>query len=319
MTTEAQVFLNGEFVPASRAHLKIYDLGIVLGATLTEMTRTFRHRAFRLEDHVARLYRSCKYAGIALPLTPEEMIETTAELIAANTALLGPDDDLGIVHFVTPGEQPLYAGSAIGSARRTPTVCIHSFPLPFSAWSHLFTQGAHVVTPSIRHIPPQCIDPKTKNRSRLHWFLADQQTHAVDSKAVTLLLDLDGNVTECAGSNFVILKEKTIITPTSRNILRGISLETVQELGAELGLGWAEKDFQVYDVVNADEAWLTTTPYCMAPCTSINSIPIGNGEIGPWFHKLIEAWSQRAGLDIIAQIVQAPDCMAAASVAPDAK
>ena len=64
-----------------------------------------------------------------------------------------------------------------------------------------FMEGAHVVTPSIRHIPPQCVEPKMKNRSRLHWFLADNQTHAVDPKAVTLLLDLDGNVTECAGSN----------------------------------------------------------------------------------------------------------------------
>ena len=63
---EPIVYLNGEFVPASQAKLNIYDLGIVLGATMAEMTRTFAHRPFRLEDHVARLYRSCKYAGFKL-------------------------------------------------------------------------------------------------------------------------------------------------------------------------------------------------------------------------------------------------------------
>lgn len=299
---EPLVFLNGELIPASQAHLNIYDLGLILGATLTEMTRTFRHVPFRLEEHVARLYRSCKYANIALPFSRQEMVEKTVALANANCKLIGGDEDLGIVHFVTPGEQPLYAGSAMGTARRTPTICIHSFPLPLFAWQHLFEEGVRVVTPAIRHIPPQCLDPKTKNRSRFHWHLADQQTHQVDPKAISLLLDLDGNITECSGSNFVVVKGRTVYSPTSRNILGGVSLQTVREIGVELGLEWVEKDLQIYDVVNADEAWLTTTPYCLAPCTRINGQPVGDGKIGPLFNQVMEAWSARVGMDIPAQI-----------------
>ena len=59
--TEPLVFLNGQMVPASQAHLAIYDAGVVLGATVTEMTRTFRHRPYRLSDHIDRLFRSLKY------------------------------------------------------------------------------------------------------------------------------------------------------------------------------------------------------------------------------------------------------------------
>jgi branched-chain amino acid aminotransferase len=303
--TEPLVYLNDQFLPASQARINIYDLGIVLGATLTEMTRTFAHTPFRLNDHIARLYRSCRYAGIDLPLSPDQMHTKTNELVEANSQLIGPDEDLGVVHFVTPGENAIYAGSAAGSAHLTPTVCIHSFPLPFAVWRYLFTEGAHVVTPSIRHVPPQCLDPKTKNRSRLHWWLADRQTHAVDPKAISLLLDLDGNITECSGSNFVIVVDRTIYTPTSRNILEGISLVTVRGLAAKLGWGWVEKDLQVYDVVNADEAWLTTTPYCVAPCTKINGIPIGNGTPGPAFQTMIRAWSELVGVDILKQIMGA--------------
>ncbi len=170
-------------------------------------------------------------------------------------------------------------------------------------WRHLFTEGAHVVTPSIRHIPPQCIEPKMKNRSRLHWWLADKQSQAVDPRAVTLLLDLDGNVTECAGSNFVIVKGNTIISPSPRNILAGVSLQTVRELAPKIGMEFIERDFQPYDVVNADEAWLTTTPYCMAPCTRINSTPIADGQPGKWFRKMIAAWSERVGLSIPDQVL----------------
>lgn len=300
---EPIVYLNGGFVPASQAAIRIYDLGIILGATLTEMTRTFAHVPFRLDDHLDRLYRSCKYAGIQPSLSRDEMRGKTLELIETNCELIAPESDLGIVHFITPGENEIYAGSAAGSARLTPTVCIHSFPLPFRVWRHLFEPGAHCVTPALRHIPPQCLDPKSKNRSRLHWWLADQQTHAVDPEAITLLLDLDGNVTECAGSNFVVVEDRTVYSPTTRNILQGVSLLTVRELAAERGLDWIEKDIQPYDVANADEAWLTTTPYCIAPCTRFNNIPVGSGKPGPLFKELLTAWSSRVGLDIEKQVL----------------
>lgn len=303
MAQEPIVYLNDGFVPASKAGLNIYDLGIVMGATLTEMTRTFRKQAFRLDDHLQRLYRSLKYAGIQPPLARDAMRAKTEELIQANGSLIGPDEELGIVHFITPGENRVYAGSAAATARLTPTVCIHSFPLPFHVWRPLLADGAHVVTPAIRHVPPECVDPKTKNRSRLHWWLADQQSHAVDPKAISLLLDLQGNITECSGSNFLVVKGRTLYSPTSRNILEGVSLCTVRELAPELGLGWVEKDLQPYDVINADEALLTTTPYCIAPCTKINTIPIGDGKPGPVFRELMGAWSKRVGLDVLTQIL----------------
>jgi len=306
--SEPIVFLNGEFLPASQAKLNIYDLGVVMGATFSEMTRTFRHQLFRAEDHVNRLYRSAKYGGIALPLTAAEMLAKTHELARANCALIGEAVDLAVVHFITPGENRIYAGGAasatpLAATPLSPTVCIHSFPLAFAAWRHLFRDGAHVVTPAIRHIPPQCIDPKTKNRSRLHWHLADQQARAVDPQAISLLLDLDGNITECAGANFLVIKDRTIYSPTSRNILQGISLLTARDLAASLDLQWIEKDLQPYDVINADEAWLTTTPYCVAPATRINGIPIGSGQPGPLWRVMLKAWSDLAGLDIEAQIL----------------
>ncbi len=299
---EPVVYLNDGFVPASQAHLNVYDLGIVWGATLTEMTRTFRHEPFRLEEHVRRLLRSCRYAGIELGLDRDGLVECTRSLIDANSKLIGPEQDLGVVHFVTPGEYPVYAGTTGKPARLTPTLCIHSFPLPFAVWRPYFKQGVHVVTPSIRHVPPQCVDPKTKNRSRLHYWLAEKQTHSVDPAATTLLLDLDGNLTECSGANFVVVENDTIFTPTSRNILEGVSLVTLRDMAPKLGLDWVEKNLQPYDAVNADEAWLTSTPYCLAPCTRFNTTPIGNGKPGPLFGRVMDALSQQVGMDIVEQI-----------------
>lgn len=296
---EPMVYLNDAFVPASKAKINIFDEGLLSGASLTDMTRTFGHRPFRLQEHLDRLYRSCKYASIEIPLTAGQLLDHTHKLIDANCQLLDTHQDLGIVHFVTTGENPQY--SLTGSVRSSPTIGIHSCPLPLPAGRHLFSDGAHVVTPSIRHVPPQCLDPKAKYRSRLHMWLADQQAKAVDPRATALLLDIDGNLAECVGSNFVMLVGTTIYSPTDRNRLEGVSLVTVRELAGTLGLDWVEKDLQLYDAVNADEAWLTSTPWCMAPCTKINKIPIGRGAPGPTFHRIIQAWSDVVGIDVLKQ------------------
>ncbi len=95
---------------------------------------------------------------------------------------------------------------------------------------------------------------------------------------------------------------RRFISPSPSSILRGVSLETVADICGELGIPFVERDFQVYDVVNADEAFLVTTPYCMAPATRINGLDIGTGKPGPVFERIIGAWSERVGLDIVEQI-----------------
>lgn len=294
-------YFRGRMIPAVDAKLSIYDLGIVMGATVTDMARTYRHEPFRLRDHLVRFYESCKYARLQIPLSLEETEQMTHELTRHNARELSAKADLAIVYFITPGENPVYAGSAAGTVHLEPTFCIHTFPLPFSNWSHLFRDGAHVVTPSIRHIPPQCVDPKIKCRSRMHWWLADQEARLVDPKAITLLLDTDGNVTETGGSNFLIAKQGVLISPTARNTMRGISRQNVIELCAKLRVAFTERDFQVHDVINADEAFLTTTPYGIAPATRINGLPIGKGTPGPLFKRIATAWSEQVGFDILEQ------------------
>ena len=299
---EPLVFLNGKLLPASQAHLAIFDAGIVLGATVTEMTRTFRHEPFRLEDHVDRLFRSLKYTRMEIGMTKAQLVSVSRELLAENAKLLDSEDELGLVHFVTAGELPVYAGSAGRTARTTPTVCAHTFPMPFELWAGKLDTGAHLVTPSIRHVPPQCFDPKMKYRSRMHYYLADKEAQLADPDASALLLDLAGNVTETSGANFLIVERGTIVSPTLANTLPGISRATVIELAARLGIPFAERDIQVHSVINADEAFTASTPYCLMPVTKINGLSIGEGRPGPVWRRLLGAWSELVGLDIERQI-----------------
>ncbi|MAP00428.1 MAG: urease accessory protein UreG [Rhodobacteraceae bacterium] len=80
-------------------------------------------------------------------------------------------------------------------------------------------------------------------------------------------MDLNGNITETSGSNFLIVKDEAIWTPSSKNILPGVSSNFVRELSKELGVDFIEKDFQVYDVINSERILAVETGGC--PHTAI--------------------------------------------------
>jgi branched-subunit amino acid aminotransferase/4-amino-4-deoxychorismate lyase len=299
---EPLVYLNHRLVPAAEAHLAIYDAGVVLGATVTEQTRTFHHRPWRLGDHLDRLFRSLRYTRLDIGLSMAELAAVSHELIVHNSRLLDEGDELGLIHFVTAGEYATYAGMSGRPARTGPTVCVHTFPLPFELWAKKMQIGAHLITPSVRQVPPQCYDAKIKCRSRMHYYLADQEARLADPEASALLLDLSGNVTETSAANFLMVERGTLVSPPTINTLPGISRATVIELAGKLGIPFVERDLQVYSVLNADEAFTSSTPYCLMPVTKINGVPIGTGRPGSVYRRLLEAWSAEVGLDIEKQI-----------------
>ena len=131
------------------------------------------------------------------------------------------------------------------------------------------------------------MDPKIKNRSRLFYLNANIEASLFKGKNNwALLLDDRGFVAEGSGDNFFIIKNKKVITPKGVHILRGISRDYVLEtLCEQLNLEKEEKDIEPYDVYSADEAFMTGTPFCMLPVTSLNSIKIGNGKRGKKFQQ----------------------------------
>eukprot|EP01050_Picozoa_sp_SAG11_P015979 SAG11_NODE_2126_length_3781_cov_80.824823_2_plen_157_part_00 len=100
------VYISGEKVPETEAKLSVFDSAVTLGDQITDSSRTFGHKPFKLEQHIARLYRSAKAARIDIGITQGEMLRITLDLLADNLRLLGPHQDLWIVHNVSRGGGP---------------------------------------------------------------------------------------------------------------------------------------------------------------------------------------------------------------------
>src|SRR5271167_4754705 len=99
---EPHAYLNGRFVPPSATGLPWHDAGFVFGATVTDLCRTFQHRLYRLDDHLARFRQSCTLACVPQPIGADELTRIAEQLVTHNAGLLPPGHDLALVMFATP-------------------------------------------------------------------------------------------------------------------------------------------------------------------------------------------------------------------------
>jgi len=296
------VYVNGNYVPESEAGVSIFDSAAMFGDFVFEMTRSFNRKQFKLRAHLERLYYSIRALQIPFDISIDHLEQRVFEVIEHNQAFMDDDDEDRVMINVSRGIVTLY--HSIFPCDPGPTLVISSFPLSLTmtAFANIYTQGIHAITPSQRAIPSDLLDPKIKSRSRQHLLVANLQVSLVDDpNAWALLLDPDGFVTEGTGANFFIVSDGELWTPEPRNILRGITRAHTMKLAKSLGLTVREKNLELYDLLRAEEAFYTSTPACIYPCTRINGNNIGTGAMGMTTRRLIEAWSDDIGVDIIAQ------------------
>ncbi|MCI0537716.1 MAG: aminotransferase class IV [Verrucomicrobiales bacterium] len=270
------------------------------------MTRSFNKRQFKLREHLKRLMASVRWLHIPLDQTVEELERCCEQVIEANEPFFAANDEHRLMIDVTRGLLGIYANRVNGIAAGT-NVIIADFPLRWTVQgsANLYTEGIDVVIPSQRMIPASLLEPKVKNRNRIHYLMANVEVARYSGKnAWALLLDPDGFITEGSGSNFFLVSNGVLTSAEPRNMLRGISRDYVIELAHDLDIPFRERNLEPYDVMSADEAFFTCTPFCMVPATRFHGHPIGNGQIGPTYRKIIERWSENVGVDIVGQIEQ---------------
>ena len=304
MSNQRLVNFNGELIPETEAKISIYDSALMFGDMVFEMTRSFNKVQFKLDEHIKRLYTGLKIFQIPIQMTPSEMKEACYKTIEANDHLFSDNDEHRLMIDVSRGLLGIYEG--IEGLHKGTNVIIADFPLRWtvSSMGNLFETGINAVVTSQRAIPATLLDPKIKNRSRVHYLMANIEVSEVSgSNNWALMLDPDGFVAEGTGDNFFIVKDGVVISPEGRNILRGISRDYVmKELCNQLDIPVVEKNIELYDIYDADEAFMTGTPFCMLPVTSINNVPINKRTVGNVFSKLINQWSSNTNVDIVKQI-----------------
>ena len=296
---ERVAWFNGKIVRESEVVIPFRDQGFLRGDAVFDMTRSFNGKAFRIDEHVRRLYRSLRYLDIDPGVAPAEMVSISEEVLERNRHLLGPGEDYWLAQRISRG-----VGRVPGDNwdHYGPNVIVDCVPLPLRERAKHFRDGIDVATPSLRRTPPDSLSPRAKMHQYLNLVLADREVKAQNSEVWAVLLDVNGNLAEGQGSNIFLVRDGGLMTPRERFVLPGVSRQATIDLARELHIPFEEKDIDLYDAYTADECFLTSTSLCICGVRSLNGRTLGAGRVpGPVTQRLIDAYREMVGCDFVAQ------------------
>ena len=278
------VYMDGEYVPQEQAKVSVFDHGFLYGDGVFEGIRAYGGRVFKLEEHLARLYRSAKAIMLQIPLSQEEMREAVLESLRRNEL-----SDAYIRLVVTRGKGDL--GLDPRKCTGGPSVVIIADKIALYP-QEMYEHGLEVITVVTRRNLPQAINPAIKSLNYLNNIVAKLeviQAHLLEG----IMLSHEGYVAEATGDNVFIYQGGRLMTPPAHvGILEGITRNAVMELAAELGIPTVEQLFNQYEMYTADECFLTGTAAEIMPIVKVDGRVIGDGVPGPVTNRLIERFRE---------------------------
>lgn len=252
---ELGLWLDGRLVPAADAAVSPLDHGFTVGDGVFETCKVVAGRPFALRRHLARLRRSAKGMAIEVPFDDEELDAACTEAIGASTV----DDGLGRLRItVTSGPAPL--GSRRDEAR--PTVVVVAQPM--DPWPDA-VDVATVPWPLNERAPTAGI--KTTSYASNVLAIADARRRGADE---AIFANTAGDLCEGAGSNvFVAVDGRLATPPLSSGCLAGVTRDLVIEL-----VDVEVAPLPVSALLDADEAFLTSTTRDVQPIRAVDGIPL---------------------------------------------
>ncbi len=297
--SERTVYFNGDYIPESQAKVPFRDRSFKYGDGVFDMTRTFGHKIFKIKEHVDRLYQSLNYMSIHINLSKKEMIDISNKVLEINLPLIDNKEDYWVGQRISRGTDKV--GGEQWDIDGGPTIIVECAPLPLKPRASLYETGIKVWTPSVRRTPFQSMSPRAKTHNYINLILGDNEVKNIDEEAWAVLLDINGNLTEGMGSNIFTVSNNILYTPKTQSVLGGISRETVVNLARKIGIKVIEKDIEIFEAINSDEMFLTSTSLCVCPVSFFNGKKIGENIFGPITKSLIKAYSDFVEFDFVSQ------------------
>lgn len=272
------VYVNGEFFPRGEAKVSVFDSAFLVGDGIWESFRLHNGRLAFVKQHLARLHANTKALDYDLGISPEAIIEEVYKTARANKMT---SNDVHIRLMITRGVKRSPSQDPRSSIGGLTIVIIAEHKSP----SRQADAGLRLFTVHVRRGSPDVQDPKLHTHSKLNCILACiQATKAGADEA--LMLDPFGFVSTCNSTNFFIVRENQVWTSTGKYCLNGITRGNIISLCKRNNIEVFEKDFSLYDVYGADEAFVTGTFGGVACVAEVDGRVIGDGQMGAMTRRL---------------------------------
>lgn len=279
-----KVWYRNHIGDARECRISILDHGLLYGDGVFEGIRITGGRVFRLHDHIARLERSARAIGLELPLRGAALATAVLDTARAN------------------GEAEAYvrlvATRGVGELGVDPASCVEPELFCIVASLRMFpaevrAKGLRLLTSWLRRPAADMLDPQVKSLNYLNNVLAkrDARLKGYDD---ALLMNSIGRVTEATGANLFAVIDGTLVTPpTADGALPGITRDSVLKMRAEMGAPVECRSLTRYDLLAADEVFLSGSGAGLVSVASIDDTPIGS-DARPLCEQLRETYGDYA-------------------------
>ncbi|WP_417876254.1 aminotransferase class IV [Winogradskyella sediminis] len=272
------ISINDQLFQRKDAKISVFDSGYLVGDGIWEALRLHHGVLVFLDDHFNRLWTAAASVGMHLPFSKKDLQAKVIQTLKANNMTDGVHVRIMVTRGIkkTPSQDPRLTISG-------PNVVI--IPEYKTASQDSKEKGITLFTSTIRRGSPDYLDPRLNCHSKLHEVQALIQ--AIQAGAdEALMLDVNGFVSTCNATNFFIVHKGEVWTSTSKYCMNGITRAKVIEVCNTNHIPCFEKDFSLFDVYGADEAFVTGTFGGLTPVTKIDGRQIGEGNYGSVTKKL---------------------------------
>ncbi|HEV8611835.1 MAG TPA: branched-chain amino acid transaminase [Thermoanaerobaculia bacterium] len=276
-----KVWMNGRLVDFADAKIHAFSHVFHYGSAMFEGMRVYKTRggtaAFRLEDHIERLYHSCKVYRMEIPYTPAQFKDAIFETIHAN----GFD-----ACYIRP---VIYRG--LGALGVNPFKSPVDVIVAVWKWGQYLgedavTNGVDVCVSSWNRMAPNTFPAMAKATGNYLNSMLIKMEALVNGYTEGIALDSAGRLSEGSGENLFLVYRGRILTPPLGTILPGITRDTVITLAKDAGYIVVEQQIAREMLYIADEVFFTGTAAEITPVKSVDRIPVGAGTRGPVTERL---------------------------------
>ncbi len=286
------IWFDGKFVKWEEATIPVMSHGLHYGTSVFEGIRAYLAKnnlyIFRLKEHMERLHRSARVYSFALNYSAKELCDATIDLLKRinikESCYIRPLTFVGM------------HGIDLNITRDSPT---HTVIIIFPFAKYFKGEGIKACVSSWRRIDDTSTPPMAKAAGNyLNSILATQESRH-NGYDESILLDKEGNVSEAAGENIFIVRNKKIYTPfTACSVLEGITRDSAVTIARNMGYDWAERPIVRTELYMADEVFLTGTAAEIIPITNIDGLQIGDGREGPVTRSIREMYTKIVSAEI---------------------
>ena len=284
MIKDRIVYINGEYVPWEKATVHIMSHSFGRGSAIFEVISLHATASgpaiFRLQAHIERLFRSAELLDMELPLAKEDLYQAVAGTVKRNglqkgfikmicfypefsVEILPPQSQLTVSVFAIDPEQDL---GGIG--------------LPFEEGTTLFISNW-------RKLDPLTVPIEAKASANYLNGMVARLEAKKNGFENAVMLDTQGFIAEGGTESAFLVKDNRLMTPATGTVLKSITRMSILEAAKTVGIDCFEGQLKPELLFEAEEIFLSCTPFKVLPVRQINDRKMENAP-GPLTRKIAD-------------------------------